>query len=187
MMPYDDILLDAEERMEKAVNALKGQFRTLRSGRANPGLVENVKVEAYGSPTTLKQIATISVPEPRQIIIRPFDRSLLSDIEKAILKSDIGLTPNSDGKMIRLPVPPLSEERRKQMVARIKDMGEDAKVALRNIRRDANKQADQEKKSGDLSEDDLFGLKDEIQELTNTYEKQIDTALEQKTTELMEV
>jgi len=186
-MSYDDILLDAEERMEKAVNALKGQFRTLRSGRANPGLVESVKVEAYGVLTPLKQIATISVPEPRQILIRPFDRGLLGDIEKAILKSEIGLTPNNDGKIIRLPVPPLSEERRKQMVGRIKDMGEEARVAIRNVRRDANKQAEKEKKSGDISEDDLFSLKDEIQKLTNTYEKQVGQALEDKTTELMEV
>lgn len=186
-MPYDDILLDAEERMEKAVNALKSQFRTLRSGRANPGLVENVKVDAYGAPTTLKQIATIAVPEPRQILIRPFDRGLLGEIERAILKSDLGLTPNSDGKIIRLPVPALSEERRRKMVSTIKGMGEEAKVALRNIRRDANKQAEKEKKSGDLSEDDLYGIKDEIQKLTGTYEKQIDAALETKTVELMEV
>jgi len=186
-MSYDDILLDAEERMEKAVNALKGQFRTLRSGRANPGLVESVKVEAYGVPTPLKQIATISVPEPRQILIRPFDRNLLGSIEKAILKSELGLAPNNDGKIIRLPVPPLSEERRKQMVARIKDMGEEARVAIRNVRRDANKQAEKEKKSGEITEDDLFDLKEQIQELTNTYEGHVGDALEQKTAELMEV
>ena len=186
-MPYDDILLDTEERMEKAVNALKGQFRTLRSGRANPSILENIKVDAYGALTALKQIATISVPEPRQILIRPFDVGLLGDIERAILKSDIGLTPNNDGKLIRLPVPALSEERRKKMVSTIKNMCEEAKVALRNIRRDGNKQADKEKKSGELTEDDLFGIKDEIQELTGTYEKQVDKALEDKTTELMEV
>jgi len=186
-MPYDDILLDAEERMEKAVNALKSQFRTLRSGRANPGLVENVKVEAYGTSSSLKQIATISVPEARMILIRPFDRNLLGDIERAILKSDISLTPNNDGKLIRLPVPPLSEERRKQMVAKTKNMGEEAKVAIRNVRRDANKQADKEKQSGAIAEDDLYSLKDEIQEATNNYEQQVDQALKQKADELMEV
>jgi ribosome recycling factor len=186
-MPYDDIVLDAEERMEKAVSNLKSQFRTLRSGRANPGLVENVKVEAYGASTSLKQVATISVPEPRQILIRPFDRNLVGDIERALLKSDLGLTPNNDGKIIRLPVPPLSEERRRQMVSKVKSMGEEAKVATRNIRRDANKQAEKEKKDGDLTEDDLYRLKDEIQELTSTYEQKIDESLQEKTAELMEV
>ncbi|HUS58306.1 MAG TPA: ribosome recycling factor [Planctomycetota bacterium] len=186
-MPYEDILLDSEDRMEKAVNALKAQFRTLRSGRANPGLVENTRVDAYGTPTNLRSVATISIPEPRQILIRPFDRALLGEIEKAILKSDIGLTPNNDGKVIRLPVPPLSEERRKQMVSRLKDMGEETKVAIRNIRRDANKQADKEKKDGDLTEDDLYAIKEEIQELTNRYEKLVDDAVQEKTAELMEV
>ena len=186
-MPYDDILLDAEERMEKSVLALKDQFRTLRSGRANAGIVENIKVDAYGTPTPLKGVATISVPEPRQIIIRPFDRGMLGDIERAILKSDIGLTPNNDGKMIRLPVPPLSEERRRQMGSKVKDMGEETKVSVRNIRRDANKQAEKEKKDGDLTEDDLFSIKEEIQQLTATYEKQIDESVTEKTAELMEI
>ena len=186
-MPFDDILLDAEDRMDKAVTALKAQFRTLRSGRANPGLVENTKVDAYGTPTPLKGVATISVPEPRQILIRPFDRALLGDTEKAILKSDIGLTPNNDGKVIRLPVPPLSEERRRQMVSKLKNMGEDAKVSVRNIRRDANKQADKEKGDGTLTEDDMYAVKDEIQGLTNKYEKLVDSAVEEKTAELMEI
>jgi len=186
-MPYDDILLDAEDRMEKAVAALRSQFRTLRSGRANPGLVENIKVDAYGTPTPLKGVASISVPEPRQILIRPFDRGLIGEIERALLKSDIGLTPNSDGKIIRLPVPPLSEERRRQMVSRIRSMGEEAKVAVRNIRRDANKQADKEKNDSVITEDDLYKLKDEVQALTSGFEKKIDEALAEKTDELMEV
>ena len=186
-MPYDDILLDTEDRMEKAVLALKGQFRTLRSGRANPGLVESIKVEAYGTPTPLKGVATISVPEPRQILIRPFDKALLGDIERAILKSDIGLTPNNDGKVIRLPVPPLSEERRKQMVSKLRNMGEEAKVSIRNIRRDANKQSDAEEKSGDMTEDDLHNIKEEIQTLTGKYEKLVEEAVKEKTEELMEV
>ena len=186
-MPYDEILLDAEERMEKTVTALKGQFRTLRSGRANPGLVEHVKVDAYGTPTPLKGVATISIPEPRQILIRPFDKALLGDIERAILKSDIGLTPNNDGKMIRLPVPPLSEERRKQMAGKVRNMGEDAKVSIRNIRREANKQSEQEEKDGELTEDDLHNIKEEIQDLTNKYETLVDDTVGGKTTELMEV
>ena len=186
-MPYDEILLDAEERMEKSVTTLKGQFRTLRSGRANPGLVENIKVDAYGTPTPLKGVATISIPEPRQILIRPFDKGMLGDIERAILKSDIGLTPNNDGKIIRLPVPPLSEERRRQMGGKVKNMGEEAKVGIRNIRRDANKQADQEEKDGELTEDDLHNIKEEIQELTNKYEKLVEDAVSEKTAELMEI
>jgi len=186
-MPYDDILLDSEDRMEKSVAALKAQFRTLRSGRANAGLVENVKVDAYGTPTPLKGVATISIPEPRHILIRPFDRGLLGDIERAILKSDIGLTPNNDGKVIRLPVPHLSEERRRQMVKKIQDMGEETKVSIRNIRRDGNKEADKEKKDGDMTEDDLYAIKDEIQELTNKYEKLVDETIGDKTSELMEV
>jgi len=186
-MPYDDILLDTEERMEKAVSALKGQFRTLRSGRANPGLVESIRVEAYGTPTPLRGVATISVPEPRQILIRPFDKALLGDIERAILKSDIGLTPNNDGKVIRLPVPPLSEERRRQMVTKLRNMGEETKVAIRNIRRDANKQSDEEEKSGAMTEDDLHNLKQEIQDLTGKYEKLVEEAVKEKTAELMEV
>jgi ribosome recycling factor len=186
-MPYDEILLEAEERMEKSVTTLKTQFRTLRSGRANPGLVENIKVDAYGTPTPLKGVASISVPEPRQILIRPFDKAMLGEIERTILKSDIGLTPNNDGKIIRLPVPPLSEERRKQMASKVRNMGEEAKVGIRNIRRDANKQSDQEEKDGELTEDDLHNIKEEIQELTNKYEKLVDDAVSEKTAELMEV
>ena len=186
-MPYDDIYLDASDRMDKAVDHLKEQFRIVRSSRATPGLVENVRVEYYGTQTPLKQIATIAVPDPQLIVIKPYDPSSVDAVNRAILTSELGLTPSIDGKIIRLTVPPLSEERRKRLAAQLRDMAEEAKVAVRNIRRDANKQADTEKKDGTLPEDDAFRLKDDIQELTGGHEKSIDASLAAKTEEIMEV
>jgi ribosome recycling factor len=186
-MPYDDIYLDATERMDKAVEHLIEQFRTVRSARATPGLVENIRVDYYGAMTPLKQIASIGVPDPQLIAIKPYDPSSADAINRAIQTSELGLTPSLDGKLIRLTVPPLSEERRKKLVSQLHKIAEEAKVAIRNIRRDANKQADQEKKDGDMPEDDAFKLKDDIQELTSEHEKKIDTTLEDKTTEIMEV
>ena len=186
-MPYDDIYLDASERMDKAVEHLREQFRTVRSSRATPGLVETVRVEYYGTQTPLRQLATIAIPDPQLIIIKPYDPSSVDAVNRAILTSELGLTPSVDGKIIRLTVPPLSEERRLKLVAQLKDMAEEARVAIRNIRRDANKQADAEKKDGTLPEDDAFRLKDDIQELTAEHERAIDDALEHKTAEIMEV
>jgi ribosome recycling factor len=185
-MTSDDILLDAEERMEKAAQVVQDQYQGLRTGRANPGLVDSVRVDYYGSPTPLKQLATISVPEPQQILIRPFDAGVIGEISKAIQSSDVGLAPNSDGRVIRLNVPPLSTERRKQLVTRVKDLAEDARVAIRNIRRDANKQADQLLKDKVLSEDLHEGLKDEIQELTKKYESKVNSLADSKEKEVME-
>jgi len=186
-MPYEDIYLDATDRMDKAVDHLKEQFRTVRSARATPGLVENIRVEYYGAPTPLKQIANIAVPDPQLIVIKPYDPSATTDINRAIQTSELGMTPSIDGKIIRLTVPPLSEERRRQLVGQLHKIAEEAKVAVRNIRRDANKQADQEKKDGVLPEDDSFKLKDDIQELTTEHEKAIGTALDAKTEEMMSV
>jgi ribosome recycling factor len=169
-MSSDEILLDAEERMEKAIIKLKSDLTGIRTGRANPGLVDSLRVEAYGSPVPIKQIASVSAPEPQQLVIRPFDPSTIKDIERGIINSDLGLAPNSDGKVIRLNIPPLSGDVRKRMVARTKELAEEAKIAIRNVRRDGNKHADQAEKDGDLSEDDCKGLKDEIQELTKKYE-----------------
>ena len=143
-MPYDDIVLEAEDKMEKAVGVLGEEFRGVRTGRASAGLVDGLKVEAYGAPTPLKSLASITVPEPRMIMVKPFDPSVLNDIVKAIQKSEIGITPQSDGKIIRLAVPPLSEERRKQMVKMVKEYGEKAKVTIRNIRREGNLSAESE-------------------------------------------
>src|SRR6201987_5506694 len=159
-MTSDDILLDAEERMEKAVNVFRDELRGLRTGRATPALVDNLRVEYYGSPTPLKQMAQISTPDPQQIVIRPFDQSCLKDIEKAIRSSDLGMSPNNDGKMIRLTVPPMSGEQRQKMVARIKKSGEDAKVACRNIRRDGNKNFDAGEKAKEMTEDESQSGKD---------------------------
>jgi len=145
-MTSEEILFDAEERMEKAVSVFRDELRGLRTGRATPALVDMIRVEYYGSLTPLKQMAQISTPDPQQILIKPYDQSCLKDVEKAIRASDLGMSPNSDGKMIRLIVPPMSGEQRQKMVARIKKSAEEAKVACRNIRRDANKHFDQAEK-----------------------------------------
>jgi ribosome recycling factor len=183
-MNSDEILMDAEERMEKAINKLKNDLTGIRTGRANPGLVDSLRVEAYGSLTPIKQIASVSAPEPQQLVIRPFDPSTIKDIERGIINSDLGLAPNSDGKVIRLNIPPLSGDVRKKMVARTKDLSEEAKIAIRNVRRDANKHADQGEKDGELSEDDCKGLKDEIQELTKKYETSANSLAEAKEAEV---
>ncbi|NLS94491.1 MAG: ribosome recycling factor [Planctomycetaceae bacterium] len=169
-MTEEEILLDVEERMEKAVARLKSDLAGIRTGRANPGLVDSLRVEVYGSPCPLKQIAAVACPEPNQIVIRPFDPGTLKDIEKAIQTSDLGFNPQNDGKLIRLSIPPLSMEVRRKMVARVKELCEEAKVAVRNIRRDGNKLADKSEKDKILSEDQRDSVKDEIQELTKKYE-----------------
>src|SRR6516162_3799425 len=153
-MTSEEILFDAEERMEKAVDVLKDELRGLRTGRATPALVDSVRVEYYGSPTPIKQLAQISTPDPQQIVIKPFDHSILKDIEKAIRSSDLGMAPNNDGKIIRLSVPAMSGEQRQKMVARIKKSAEEARVACRNIRRDGNKHFDQAEKDGEMTEDE---------------------------------
>lgn len=186
-MPVDDILLEAEDKMQKAVEHLKAQFRTVRTGRASAGLVEHLKVEYYGSPTELRQLATITVPDPLMILIKPYDPGSVHDIAKGIQASDLGITPAVDGKVIRLTIPPLSEERRKQLVHQLKEMAEETKVALRNIRRDAIRQVDAEEKDKVLSEDDARGARDSATDLVHDYEKQADEALKHKTSEVMEV
>lgn len=186
-MPTDEIAFEAEEKMEKAVMVLHDKYRGLRVGRATPGLVENLKVDYYGSPTPLKQLAAISAPEPQLLVIKAFDPGSLRDIEKAILQSDLGLPPNNDGKFIRLSIPPLSEERRKHLAVQARNLAEEAKVAIRNIRRDANKHIDKEQKDSDISEDDARHAKEEINELTKDYEGKADDMLEKKTGEIMEI
>ena len=181
-MDYDTIILETEERMEKALEVLKDKFRGMRTGRATPALVDGIRVDYYGSPTPLKQIANISAPEPDMIVIKPFDQSSLSEIEKAIQKSDLGINPMSDGKLLRLKLPPLSQERRQQMAHLAKSTSEETRVALRNIRRDANKHADGISKS--MSEDDFKKLKDEVQNLLKSFEEKVDHGLDAKTKEL---
>jgi len=186
-MPVDDILLDAEERMDKAVQVFSDNLRVIRTGTASPGLVESIRVDYYGSPTPLRQLAQIAVPDPQLIIIKPFDPSCLPAIEKAIQTSDIGIHPQNDGKVVRLAVPGLSQERREQLVTRVKALAEEARVAIRNVRRDANRQLDSEEKDGQISEDDCHRAKDEVQDLTNQYEGKANDLLDKKSTELMEV
>ena len=169
-MTEDEILLDVEDRMEKAVAKFRRDLTGIRTGRANPGLVDSLKVEAYGSSCPLKQVATVACPEPSQIVIRPFDLSTLKDIEKAIIASDLGYTPNNDGRVVRINIPPLSTQVRQKMVARIKELCEDAKIAIRNVRRDGNKMADQSEKDKVFSEDRRDETKTEIQNLTKRFE-----------------
>lgn len=185
-MTSDEILLDAEERMEKAVSVFRDELRGLRTGRATPALVDSIRVEYYGSPTPLKQLAQISTPDPSQILIRPFDQGCLKDIEKAIRSSDLGMAPNSDGKMIRLTVPPMSGEQRQKMVARIKKSAEEAKVALRNIRRDANKHFDTSEKNKEMTEDDRDKGKEDVQKLLKDYEDKVGDVADKKTKEVTE-
>src|SRR5215468_9307837 len=179
-MSTDEILFDAEERMDKAAGVFKDALRGLRTGRATPALVDSLKVEYYGSPTPLKTLAQISTPDPTQIVIRPFDPGCLKDIEKAIRSSDFGMSPNNDGKMIRLTVPTMSGEQRQKMVARIKKSGEEAKVAIRNIRRDANKHFEQAEKAKEMTEDERDKGKEEVQDLTKRYEDKVTELAEKK-------
>jgi ribosome recycling factor len=185
-MTADEILLDVEERMEKAIRKFKGDLAGIRTGRANPGLVDSLRVEVYGSTVPIKQIASVGAPEPNQIVIRPYDPGTLKDIEKAIQVSDLGFNPQSDGRLIRLNVPPLSTEVRRKMVGRVKELAEESKVAVRNIRRDGNKAADTAEKEKDLSEDDRDQVKEEIQELTKTYESQATDLAKAREKEVME-
>src|SRR5260370_29273859 len=185
-MTNDEILFDAEERMEKAVSVFRDELRGLRTGRATPALVDSIRVECYGSPTPLKQIAQINTPDPQSILIRPYDPSILKDIEKAIRSSDLGMSPNNDGKMIRLTVPPMSGEQRQKMVTRIKKSSEEAKVACRNIRRDANKHFDQAEKAKEMTEDDRDKGKEEVQDLLKKYEDKITELADKKSKEVTE-
>lgn len=183
----DDTLLDAEERMEKAVEFFSKELATVRTGRANPALIENIKIDYYGTKTALRELCAISIPEPRLMVIRPYDPGALEEAEKAILKTDLGMAPMNDGKLLRLVMPALTEETRKQMSARLKDISQEAKTGIRNIRRDANKSIDVVRKDGSVPEDDAYRAKDEMQDLTNRYEGEIDELLKKKTEEVMEV
>lgn len=185
-MPADEILLDAEERMEKAVDVFRHALTGIRTGRANPGLVDTLRVEVYGSPTPIKGLASVGAPEPNQIVVRPFDPGTLKDIEKALQAADLGFNPQSDGRVIRIIIPPLSTDVRKKMTARIKELAEEARVAIRNVRRDANKAADVEQGDGGLTEDDCDSCKEEVQELTKTYENKVGDLAKAKEAEVME-
>src|SRR2546423_10744386 len=177
-MPVDDFLLDCEMHMEKAIEHLQHELRSIRTGRATPALVEDIRVEYYGTPTPLKSIASISVPEATQLLIKPFTPQDIKAIEKAINDSKIGLSPHSDGRQIRLMLPPLSQERRLQLVGQTKGMAEAAKISIRNSRRDANKILEAEEKGGVVAEDEAKQGKEQIQELTKQYEHKVDELIE---------
>lgn len=186
-MDIDEILLEAEDKMEKTIDILKAEFKGIRTGRASAGIVENIKVSCYGSQVPLKQIANITVPEAQLIVIKPFDPSTLKEMEKALLQSDLGFTPNTDGKVIRIPVPPLSEETRKKLAHKVKELSEEAKVAIRNIRRDANKHIDKIEKESVISEDEADIARKEIQKLTEEYEEKTNEVLSKKTEEITKI
>jgi ribosome recycling factor len=185
-MTSEEILFDVEERMEKAVSNLKEELRGIRTGRASPALVDTLKVEYYGSPTPLRQLAGVSTPDPQQILIRPYDQGALKDIEKAIIASNLGFAPNSDGKVIRLNIPAMSGEQRQKMSGRVKKLAEDCKVSIRNIRRDGNKHFETEEKNKTMTEDDRDAGKEEVQKLTDSYEKKAQELADKKIAEVME-
>jgi ribosome recycling factor len=182
-----DVLADAESRMNKAVAALRHSLQGLRAGRATPALVEKVRVDYYGTPTPINQLATLSVPEPRLLVIQPWDKSMVGAIERAILKSDIGLTPTSDGTVIRLVVPQLTEQRRQELVRSVRKLGEEERVAVRNIRREAREMIEELVKAGEVSEDEARRGQEELQKLTDRMIDLIGQVLDAKEKEIMEV
>lgn len=181
-----DIEKQTEQRMKKSIKALEEEFQTIRTGRASSAVFEKIKVEYYGNPTPLNQVATISIPEARLVVIQPWDKSIISEIEKAIQKSELSLNPMNDGKVIRINIPPLTEERRKEFVKVAKNAAEQARVAIRNIRRDANDELKKSQKASDISEDDEKRLEDAVQKLTDKSVEEINTLLEEKEKEILE-
>jgi ribosome recycling factor len=180
-------LKDISAHMDKSVEAIRNEFATVRTGKASPALLDLIKVDAYGQQMPLNQMATVGAPEPRLIVVQPYDPSQLGAIEKAIMSSDLGLVPNNDGKIIRIPIPPLTEERRKELVRLTHKIAEEGRVAIRNIRHEANKRVQQQEKDGTISEDDMHRLLKEIQDLTDKHIAAIDQMLERKEQEVMEV
>jgi ribosome recycling factor len=181
------ILQAAGQKMEKAIEALRRDFSGVRTGKANPGLLDSIRVEAYGSHVPLNQVATVSAPEPRLLLIQPWDKGMVQPIEKALQTSDLGLNPSNDGKLIRVPIPPLTEERRKEYVKMLHKIAEEARVAVRQVRKEANEQSKKRQKDGDLSEDEARREQDEIQKLTDRNIQHIEELLKHKEAEVMEV
>ncbi|QNB45738.1 ribosome recycling factor [Thermanaerosceptrum fracticalcis] len=182
-----DVIKETEDKMKKTIEVLRKDYATLRAGRANPAILEKVTVDYYGTPTPINQVANISAPEPRLLTIQPWDKSLVPTIEKAILKSDLGLNPSSDGNLIRIVIPQLTQERRLELVKTIKKKAEEARVSIRNIRRDSNDKVKNLEKTKVISEDETKKGQDEIQKLTDKYIKEVDHVLEVKEKEIMEV
>ncbi len=182
-MELDELLLNTEEKMENSINSLKNRFTNVRAGRANPSMLDGITVEYYGAPTPVKQLANISIPEARQLMIKPFDKSILGGIEKAIFEANLGVTPNNNGECIFIVIPALTEDRRKELVKQVKSLAEEGKIALRNIRQDANNGI----KKLELPEDEEKQGNEEVQELINKYNKIIDEKLKEKEQDLMSI
>lgn len=183
----EELIMTYEDKMEKSLDNLYGEYTSIRAGRANPHILDKITVDYYGSPTPLQQVGNISVPEARMIVIQPWEASILKDIEKALIMSDLGLTPTNDGKMIRLVFPELTEERRKELVKDVKKKGENAKVAVRNIRRDAMDAIKKKGKEDGISEDEIKEYQDDVQKSTDKYVAKIDAAVEEKSKEILTV
>ncbi len=183
----NDVYADARDRMTKALETLEREYKRLRTGRASISLVDGIRVEYYGNPTALNQLATLTIPEPRTIMIQPWDTTIINEVEKAILKSELGLTPMNDGKVIRISIPTLTQERRKELVKVIKKMAEEAKVAMRNIRRDTNEMLKDLKKEKEISEDEQFKAQDETQKITDDFIKKVDSVYSAKEKEILEI
>jgi len=183
----EQVISETKNKMEKAIQVYSRELASIRAGRASASLLDKLTIDYYGAPTPVNQMASISVPEARLLVIQPYDKSVLGDIEKAILKSDLGLTPSNDGSLIRLTIPQLTEERRKELVKVVKKEGEDAKIAIRNIRRDGNEELKKLEKNGEITEDDLRGYSDDIQKLTDDHIKKIDEITKEKEQEILAV
>lgn len=183
----EDVFSDAKGHMQKTLDAMRRELATLRTGRASPALLEHIRVDYYGTPTPLVQLASTSVPEPRMLVVKPFDKNSTKDIERAILKSDLGLVPNSDGTLIRIPIPPLTEERRRDLVKVARKDGEEGRVAIRNIRREAKEMLEELEEEGEISEDDSRRAQERLQQLTDEMIAQLDRVLAAKEKEIMEV
>ena len=183
----NDIYTDTQDRMDKALESLDRDYRKLRTGRASVSLVDSIRIDYYGTSTPLNQLATLTIPDPRTIMIQPWDTSVIGEVEKAILKSDLGLTPMNDGKVIRINIPPLTTERRRELVKVVKKMAEETKVAVRNIRRDANDMIKDLKKEKEISEDDQFRAQEETQRMTDDLIKRIDAVYSAKEKEILEI
>lgn len=186
-MMTTEIKKQAQTKMDKAIQVLKKDLAAIRAGRANPALLDKVVVEYYGADTPLNQVANISTPDPRSLVVQPWDPSVLADVERAIINSDLGLTPNNDGKVIRITIPMLTEERRNELIKVVKKTGEESKVAIRNIRREANDELKKLGKEGEITEDESRRGQDEIQKMTDRYIKEVDQVIRQKEKEMLEI
>ena len=186
-MAIDDLIQDAQRRMDKSVEAAQTEFSTLRTGRASPALLDRIQIDYYGQQTPLKQLATINAPEPRLLTVQPFDPSSLQSIERAIQESDLGLTPSNDGKVIRLPIPQLTEERRKELVKVVRHMAEEGRVAIRNVRRDVMRHLEELVKNGDVGDDEERAAETRVQKVTDEHVAKIDDLLKRKEADIMEV